>query len=308
MIVTRALAGTALIAWTCCAAFCQSSAGRPQFEVASVKPAAPQTGNVFRTAMGADPSRVSYSGVPLRLVLMRAYGVKDYQISGPDWLDTERYEINATVPPGTPKDQVPLMLQSLLEDRFKLTLHRESKELPIYALLVGKNGPKLKESAPDDTASAAGDGPAAGGASGGRSMTFAVSGGEGAVKLPPGAAAAKGTWMRVGGGHVSVSKVSSGAIADLLARQLDRPVFDMTELKGVYDFTLDWTPEESQGMGPKQAERAGEGDAEMSAASTPESPSIFAAVQAQLGLKLEARKGPVEILVIDHAEKVPTEN
>ena len=114
--------------------------------------------------------------------------------------------------------------------------------------------------------------------------------------------------MRAGGGHLSVRGVSSGAIADLLARQLDRPVFDMTELKGVYDFTLDWTPEEGQGMGPKQAERAGEGDAGMPAASAPEGPSIFAALQTQLGLKLEARKGPVEILVIDHAEKVPTEN
>jgi len=123
----------------------------PAFEVASVKPAPlPPSGRARPTGaagpLSNGPGQISYPNISLHTLLTSAYGVKDYQISGPSWLDSERFEIIAKLPPGTSKEQIPVMLQRLLADRFKLKLHREEKELPIYALVIGKNGPKLKES------------------------------------------------------------------------------------------------------------------------------------------------------------------
>ena len=182
--------------------------------------------------------------------------MKDYQVSGPDWLNTEIYDITATLPPGTTGDEVLLMIQTLLADRFKLTLHRDSKELPVYALVVGKGGSKLQE----------------------------VEFGRGSTSGSP--------------GHLTATRIAIRNLTEFLSRQTGRPVLDMTGLKGFYNFTLNYTP-----------------DAAPSAPSPetpiPESavgPSLFTAVQEQLGLRLEARKAPVEILVVDHAEKVPTEN
>ena len=117
----------------------------PAFEVASIKPAAPQQPGRMMVAMGGDPGRVNYTNVSLRNVLMRAYDVRSYQITGPSWLDTERYDIVAKVPEGVPKEQIPAMLQNLLAERFQMTIHRETKEQSVYALVVGKNGPEAQE-------------------------------------------------------------------------------------------------------------------------------------------------------------------
>src|SRR5262249_8989204 len=242
----------------------------PSFEVASVKPAPPPTGQNLRVMMGSDPGRINYSNVTLRNVMTRAYDVKANQISGPSWLDSERYDIVATVPPNTPRDQVPLMLQTLLAERFKLALHREKKVMAVYALVVAKNGSKLH---PAD--------------------------GEAGLRMSIGP---KGRQM--------TGKTSLARLADALSNSMDRPVLDVTEIKGVYDIDLEWTPDDSQsaprflGGGPRP-DGAGEGK------KTPEggdAPSIFTALQEKLGLRLEGRKSPVDILIVDHAERVPTEN
>jgi uncharacterized protein (TIGR03435 family) len=286
----RAITGATLIVFTSCGAFGQTEGKLPEFEVASVKPAPPPTGPGLRVRMGGDPGRIDYSNVTLKDMIRQAYQVKEYQISAPDWFNSTRFDVVAKVPAKTPKEQIPLMWQSLLADRFKLTLHREKKELPVYVLVVGRNGPKLKESedSGDATRPTAGFGP---GMPGGRGM------------------------MQIGRGRLSATKMSLASFADMLSRQMDRPVIDMTELKGLYDFTLEYTPDERQRMmpfmpglpaGPVAEEHAPRANSSDSA--TAAGPTIFVAVQEQLGLKMEARKAPVEILVVDHAEKVPTEN
>ena len=171
------------------------------------------------------------------------------------------------------------MLQTLLADRFQLKLHRETKELPVFALVVAKNGPKLKES-------------------------------EKKEGVPNGR-------MRMQPGHLDGMGFSMQQFTDMLGRQVGQPVLDMTELKGNYDFTLTFTPDENQQRamaaafgGPAGGPPGGPGGAgeRRPPSEGAEGPSIFSALQEQLGLKLEKRKGPVEILVIDHVERVPTDN
>jgi uncharacterized protein (TIGR03435 family) len=248
-------------------------AQQPAFEVASVKPAPPPTDNRMRVGMSGDAGRVNFSNVTLINIMARAYSVKDKQISGPDWLKSERYDIAAKLPAGAPKDQIPTMLQTLLADRFKLALHRETKVLPVYALVVGKSGPKLHHA---DA--------------------------EGGLRVMMGPK-----------GHKMTGSVSIARLADTLSTFMDRPVLDMTELKGNFDIDLDWTADGPAGgpgfFGPGGGGRPPEGGGEGKAApDSPDAPSIFTAVQEKLGLRLEGRKSPVEILIIDHAERVPTEN
>ena len=164
----RAIMSAGLVVFTSCAAFAQTAETSPSFEVASVKPAAPITGNFIRVGMRGgpgtpDPGQITYTNVTVKNVLTIAYGVKSFQISGPGWLDSERYDIVAKLPRGATKAEFMVMLQNLLAERFKLTLHREKKELPMYALVVGKNGPKLKESVDGPAPKEGGpvDGPAA---------------------------------------------------------------------------------------------------------------------------------------------------
>jgi uncharacterized protein (TIGR03435 family) len=271
-----------------------------------------------------DPGRIRYPFVSLRDLLVRAYDVKAYQITGPAWLDTERYEVNATMPPDTTMEQFRTMLQNLLAERFKLTMHRETKELPMYSLVVAKNGPKMKESGeappvkegdadapPPPLPSQPKIGPD------GFPMLPAPPGGRGGMfmMMMPGRA-------RLSGEHQSIQDLASR-----LTSQLGRPVTDATGLKGKYDITLTFSTEGMNGPmgpmgpgptmvavappggGPAGAGGAGAGGAAgviVPEGETP--PDIFAAVQQQLGLKLESKKGPVEMIVVDHVEKTPTEN
>jgi uncharacterized protein (TIGR03435 family) len=222
------------------------------FDVASVKRLPPPVGGVL-SSMKLDPGRLTCSNVNLRKLIVQAYGVKDFQLSGPEWLNSEIYDIAATMPPATSTDQVLLMMQSLLQGRFQLKLHRETKEVPMYALVVGKSGLKVKEG------------------EFGRSSTSASP------------------------GQLTAQKIPMAKLADFLSGQLGSPVTDMTGMKGFFDFTLEWAPD------------ARPGEAGATTDSVPGS-SIFAALQEQLGLKLETRKGPVEMLVIDRVEKIPTGN
>jgi uncharacterized protein (TIGR03435 family) len=246
--------------------FCQS------FEVASVKPSKSTTG---RVTIANDPGRISYSNIMLRRVLLTAYDIKPYQLVGPEWLDTLRFDIEAKFPESATNEQIQAMLRDLLATRFKMAVHRESKELPIYALLVGKTGPKIK--------------PKAEGASTGEEQVASMQKDEGKDGFPVLALPASGLVIetRNGRARITAKDVPIEKLADLLSGQVGRPVLDKTGLGGDYSFVLYFTPE---------------------GAAAGDEPFLFTALQEQLGLKLEARKGPVDLLVIDHAEKVPTEN
>jgi uncharacterized protein (TIGR03435 family) len=276
-----------LLAAVASLSFAQSS---PQFEVASIKPADP---NERRMSIQIAPGgRFIANGVTVRFLIQQAYGIKDFQITGgPSWMGTERYDVSAK-PEGDANvtgEQLRPMIQALLADRFKLTLHKETKEMPIYALVVGKNGPKMQESEFQDN----GSGPAPG-----------PGGGPGPVKGggPMMGGGGRGGMMRMGRGQLSATGVPMSTLANALSNQLGRNVVDKTGLTKNYDYKLEFTPERGQEMplggGPG-------GDEAHPVESN--GPSIFTAVQEQLGLKLEAQKGPVEILIIDRIEKA-TEN
>jgi uncharacterized protein (TIGR03435 family) len=257
----------------------------PAFEVASIKPAAPMERGKMLIGFGGDAGRINYTNVSLKDVVARAYEMKPYQVSGPSWMDSERYDITAKIPDGVPREKVPEMLQNLLIERFKMTVHKESKEQAIYALIAGKNGPRLTESAEGDAS--------------------AVVGPDGAKFAAP-----RGGVMIDGSGKIRATRTTMGGFADMLSRLMDRPVVDMTGLKGTYDLTLEVAMEDLVGM-KKMAERAGPGahlggDGGPAPDGDPHA-SMFSAVQ-QLGLKLDARKSPLDFLVVDKAEKAATEN
>ena len=321
----RAIMGAGLVVFASCAALAQTAENSPTFEVASVKPAAPITGNRIMVGMRGgpgsnDPGQITYNNVTLKDVLTNAYGVKRFQISGPGWLDSERYDIVAKVPRGATKAEFMMMLQNLLAERFKLTLHKEKKDLPMYALVVAKNGPKLKESV-EDAAPKEGEAPKAGGpAADGPAPPIGKlpMGKDGFPALPPAMGGRGGTSMIFMNGNVrlTANKQTMSGLSDMLSVQFDLPVVDMTGLTGKYDFTLYFAPEGLAGMRlpggpPPDASPPGEAGPGMPMASAPDgqsSPNLFTALQEQLGLKLEQKKGPVDLLVIDHMEKTPIEN
>jgi uncharacterized protein (TIGR03435 family) len=228
------------------------------------------------------PDGFSAANANVRQLIANAYDVKDDQVSGgPDWVGSTGYDIEAKVtdpdgPHQLTKAQRTQALQALLADRFKIAVHAETKDAPIYALTIAKGGPKLKESKPSD-ALPAGIPPGA-----------AVRGPDGAVP--------RGSMMRMSGpGNLTAPAMTTTQLATMLSQQLHMTVVDRTGLTGSYDFSLQWTPDNLPPP-PPGAE-----------ASAPGGPSIFTAVQEQLGLKLDSTRGPVKTLVIDHIER-PSEN
>jgi uncharacterized protein (TIGR03435 family) len=284
------------------------------FEAASVKAAVPPTPDgrgmiMIQGPSGGpgtkDPGRIHYPFMTMKNILMNAYDVKNFQIVGPSWLDTERFDITATMPPNATKEQFRVMLQNLLAERFKLTVHRDAKELPMYLLTVAKSGMKMKESAdvapPKDDVE--------------QPPTPLPSqpkiGADGFPILPPRPAGSPIAMIIMNGRARLIAQQNTiQELADRLTSLTNRPVTDATALKAKYDFTLTFTPEGMNGpMGPiTPPPSAGVNGAPGGGADAETLPDIFGAVQAQLGLKLEAKKGPVEMIVIDHIEKIPTEN
>jgi uncharacterized protein (TIGR03435 family) len=248
-----------------------------EFEVASIKPAAPDArGMAVHTTQGG---RINITNMTLKEMIVLAYRIQPYQISGgPPWLATAHYDISAK-PESAPKDgELQLMLQALLRDRFQLTLQRESRELPIYALVVarkdGKLGPNLVESKEGGCATAAPDRPQA------RGTLYCGQ-------------------QQMGPRNLRATAVPIANIVPMLARLLGRTVIDKTGLTGKFDINAEWTPDEAM-LGALSPETR-------AAASDTAGPSIFTALQEQLGLKLESQKGPVEVFVVERAEK-PSEN
>jgi uncharacterized protein (TIGR03435 family) len=338
--MSRAIAGAVLAAWLGSLVHAQSAAdakpaeARPEFDVASIKPSAlPGRGVIRLRPQGgpgsADTGRVTYTFITIRDLIVEAYGVRRNQISGgPNWLDSERFDIVAKVPAGATKEQVKVMLQNLLAERFKLTLHRETKEMPMYALVAGARGPKLKDSTVLDTPAPSESQPTDGGREAGapavppplppRPGTGGMKiGPDGCPETPPMAAGRAGNFMMMtpnGECLISNGQTMEGFAAQL-SNWFDRPVIDQTGLKGRYDLRLRYDPSSMPGgrSGPAMIK---DGPGPTPAGGDPanrilpdgDPPGIFSALQEQLGLKLETRKGAVDLLVIDHVEKKPTEN
>ena len=265
-------AGVALTAFAACAIFSQSPPP-PVFEVASIKPSDPLANGM---SMGVRPGGLyNAKGVTVKSLIMSAYDVRPFQISGPPgWLDTNKYDIiakaNATgLAEDDPakmtddqrtqfREQMQQRVRALLADRFQLKLHKDTKELPVYVLLIAKSGAKIQESA-DKT-------------SPGRSLRM----------------------QRGEGGRTEMTGLTlpMESLVKNLAGQVGRNVVDQTGLKGKYDFKLTFAPD--FGQPDSREDHAPAADA---------GPSIFTALQEQLGLKLDSQKGPVEVLVIDSVQK-----
>ena len=233
-----------------CGLFCQTP---PAFEVASVKPAAPQTDGQVMVSMRGDAGRVAYANVSLKQVLAKAYDVKSYQITGPAWLGTEHYDILAKAPDGVPKEQVPAMLQALLAERFHMTIHRETKDQSVYAIVVGKGELKLKKY--DESASpvftfneSGGPPPPPPPGGGGRIAIAAGRGGGGGPAGPAPKGSAMIGMSSNGAASVQARGTTLPGLASMLSNFLDRPVVDMTGIEGEYDFALEAAAEEMVGM------------------------------------------------------------
>ncbi|HMB80900.1 MAG TPA: TIGR03435 family protein [Vicinamibacterales bacterium] len=271
----------------------------PAFEVASIKPNNSGDGRVM---MQNQPGRFVATNITLRLLIRNAYQVQDFQITGgPNWLGSDHFDIIAKVPDGTPAPQGPpapgsapsplqLMLRSLLAERFKLTLHNETKDSPIYALVLarsdGRLGPELKKSEADCNAQ------------------FAAGRGRGGPMPPPGPpppGAAMPCGIRIGPGNMAVGGSPLSQFANSLGMFTGRVVVDRTGLTGNYDFNLTWTPDQMPQRPPGAP--ADQPVQFNGVAIDPNGPSLFTAVQEQLGLKLDSARGPVELLVIDRADK-----
>jgi uncharacterized protein (TIGR03435 family) len=268
---SRLLPGAGLCIFTLCAAFGQAPAA-PAFDVASVKKSdlsgmmGEGKGEARgKASLGTTPGTLNIRNMSLHSCVEWAYHLKDYQVTGPGWIDNERFDIVGKAADPVRDDELRKMLQTLLADRFKLVFHRETRELPVYALTVGKEGSKMKQSE-----------------------------GEGESNLKP-----KGARPVITADHTSMTQ-----LAELLSQPLRRPVIDMTGLKGGFDFTIDL----EKYVDVSQIKRgAGEGHGEGDMQTTIET-AVVMALREQLGLKLESKKSPIDMIIVDKAEKVPTEN
>jgi len=318
----------------------------PTFDVATVKKAdEPQLGKpIFFGRRGGpgtdDPGRITWSQVNLRTLLTTAYDVRPYQITGPDWLDSERFEIVAKVPAGATKEQVNVMWQNLLADRFGVALHHSSKVMQAYELSAVKGGAKLKPTTLDPKAIgsessggppgalAFGPPPPPGPAAGGAITASRGPGPEGPSPFPGGPKLDKDgipqfdrpgifQMMTMGPNGPSARLIGKAQTVEQLSlslsNQLDRPVVDKTGLTGSYDFIVEFTPDLANGRGPMRGlpppPALPPGDSSQSPnAAEPGGMTLIGAVQAQLGLKLTSIKTAVDMIIIDKAEKAPTEN
>jgi uncharacterized protein (TIGR03435 family) len=280
------------LAFSILPAAAQDSSAVPEFEVASVKRAELPDG--ARTHMPPEisdrvgmsggprsngPGRIDYTAVSFKGLLEKAYDLKRDRISGPDWMSSGLYTINAKIPPGTTPEQFRLMLQKLLTERFQMTVHRESKKIPVYRLKIARNGPKLQPGLPSREIS-----PAEQKEQNQKRSAAMMAKVKACMEAHAGNCASR---------TLSMDNATVEKFAESLSTSLDRPVKDMTGLEGTYAFSLEWAPEKGPSTIPEDA---------------PAGRSIFAAIQEQLGLRLEPGKEDMDLLVVDKAEKEPISN
>lgn len=242
-----------------------------------------------------DGSQMTARQLTLKDYVSIAYQMKIYQISGPDWL-AERFDIAAKLPGEATMDQVPGMLQKLLADRFQMAFHKEKKDFPVYALTVAKGGLKAAP-APKDAQPQTGEAPKP-------AVNVTGAGGPRGVNINLG----NGSSFSLADNKFVARKLTMAQVADTLARFEDRPVVDMTGVSGAYDFELAFTPEDYRAMLIRSAVAAGvtlppEALKLMEASGD----SLVTALE-KVGLKLEPRKAPLDVVVIDRISKTPTEN
>ncbi len=317
------------LAFTAIAAFAQT---KPAFEVATIKLSPPidvaklaaalQAGGKMPIGANVEFLRAEYKYLDLRSLMSLAYGVKPYQITGPDWMTAAHFDIIAKMPEGSKKEDAPKMLQALLEERFKLTTHRASAEHSVLALVAGKSGPKLKASTgtpvaidesaplkPGELKMDGSDGPV-------RVKVDITTGssvidmglqGKMSFKLNPATQSM----------HVDFSMTTMTGFANMITQLFEqlggtggRQVVDMTGIKGNYDATVELSLTDIIAM----ARAAGAdipvgppGGAGVASDPGGEGASLTDAVQS-MGLKLESRKATVDQLIVDHIEKTPTDN
>jgi len=268
------------------------------FEVASVKRSPPPDPNgltFFGPPRGgpgtSDPGQITWTNAALRNILMTAYDVQTYQLTAPDWMATERYDIVAKVPAGATKAQVNVMWQNLMKERFGMVVHHESKELPLDELTVAKGGSKLKETSDPNIAPFT---PPAGPPKSDKNGLPEMNGSGAIVQISFNANTPRARMIVKG---LPISE-AAGKLSGLLRR----PVIDKTGLAGKYDFVLEFTPDlAGMPLPPGVSTQTGNN------ASDPGS-DIASAVEKQLGLKLTSTKGKLDVIVVDRAEKIPTEN
>ncbi len=260
----------------------------PAWDAATIKPSAPdQRGSMINFT----PDGIRITNVPLEMVLRESFGVEDDQIIGwPSWTKTTMLDVQAKVAPeDAPKlkalsiDQRKAMLISLFEDRCGLKFHHETRELSVYELVVAKSGSKLTASKPDPPKEDP-PGPAP----------------ELVPGEPPRPAPGRRMLMMTGRGHIESVGTGMSSLAHILSGQLGRAVVDKTGLTGNFDYKLDWTPDDATAAMTKGGDPAPGDNAN---ASDSVGPSLFTAVQEQLGLKLEAVKTPTDVIVIDQIEQ-----
>jgi uncharacterized protein (TIGR03435 family) len=252
----------------CCLA--SAAFGQPAFDVASVKSAAANPAEKGRDIVTTtvEPASLTYLNVTLQNCLAVAYGVKPYQIAGPSWLSSERFDIVAKTAESVPKSEIMRMFQALLADRFKIAMHREQRELPVYALTVARNGLKIEKAQGEENPRSNVD-------------------------------------FQQGGLVMSNDRISMDSLVRFLASMMpDRPVTNGTGLDGLYKVRLRFLPETPGLQAKMAAVRQVRQEPEDAAAA----PSLPLALQEQLGLRLEPKKSATEVLVIDRAEKIPVEN
>ncbi len=267
-----------------------------EFDVASIKASAPLSGGAVRiggTSGGPgtnDPTHYTWPSATLLGMLVRAYDVKAYQVSAPDWFSSERFDISVAMPEGTTKDQFAIMWRNLLATRFGVKVHIEKKEFPVDELVVGPRGHKLKETADPNTA------------------PFTIANGTPFSKDGKLTGAGLVTMMRSSPAGITaqVSGVAQplGPLADMLANQLKHPVVDKTGLSGKYDFVIDYAPTDVRVNGNAPAAAGGT----TAAAAADLGLDLVTAVQQQLGLRLERGKGMLDYIVVESAQRAPTEN
>jgi len=272
----------------------QAPAGKPEFEVASVRAAAPLA---VKTPVGVgihlDGAQARIASFTLKDLVGTAYRTKAYAVSGPDWTGSDRFDLVAKMPAGATSDQLPEMLQALLADRFQLKFHREKRELPVYALVMGKTPFKLTEVPSSQDV----EGPLA--------FTILASGGGAGVSVDLG----QGCSYTLANDKFEGKKLSMDMLALTLERYTDRPIVNLTELKGKYDVTLDVTQEDYRAMLIRAA--VSEGlvlPAEILRLMDANTPTSLMDSLQRVGLKLESRKAPLDVLVVDQARKTPTDN
>jgi uncharacterized protein (TIGR03435 family) len=228
----------------------------------------------------------------MRDLIAMGYRVKLYQLSGPEWIETERYDINAKVAEGVSLEKLPEMVQALLEDRFKLRIHKDKKEMPVYALLVGKPPLKLKDSVIDPNTPPP------------TSVTVTGTGSAAGVSVNMG----NGSTYTFMGGKFEAKKVNAEAMVAVLERFTDRPMMDLTDLKGTYDFEFTVTPEDTQTLMIRAAVNAGVKLPPQALQLADNGGNPLTGAAEQLGLKLDSRKMAVDIVVVDQIQKAPTDN